>query len=104
MNARRLVIAIAIVILLIVVLAAAFPYRYVVLSKLNVSAGDNESALGLRKVADIPLEGGASRFDYQSIDPQRGLLFIAHLGAGQVVAFDLKQQKVVAYIPDVASA
>jgi len=104
MNARRMVIGIAIVSLLIVVIAAAFPYQYVVLSKLNVSAGGSEAALGLRKVADIPLEGGASRFDYQTIDAQRGLLFIAHLGAGQVVAFDLKQQQVAAYIPDVASA
>ncbi len=69
-----------------------------------VTVGSIETALGLRKIADIPLEGGSSRFDYQSIDPQRGLLFIAHLGASQVIAFDLKQQKVAAYIPDVASA
>ncbi len=65
-------------------------------------SNDPARALGLRAIADVPLEGGASRFDYQSIDPQRGLLFIAHLGAGQVVVFDLKQQKVAAYIPDVA--
>ncbi len=74
-------------------------------SSLPSSAGpsnDPARAIGLRAIADIPLEGGASRFDYQSIDPQRSLLFIAHLGAGQVVVFDLKQQKVAAYIPDVA--
>lgn len=65
-------------------------------------SNDPARSLGLRLVADIPLEGGASRFDYQSIDPQRSLLFIAHLGAGQVIAFDLKQQQVAAYIPDVA--
>lgn len=104
MKARRIVISIAVLIVVAVALVVAFPYRYVVLSKLNVSAGDSESALGLRKLADIPLEGGATRFDYQSIDPQRGLLFISHLGDGQVVAFDLKQQKVAATIPDVASA
>ena len=102
MKARRAVISIAILVLLFVALVLAFPYRYVMLSKLNVSAGEGESTLGLRKLADIPLEGGTTRYDYLSIDPQRGLLFIAHLGAGQVVVFDLKQQKVAAYIPDVA--
>jgi hypothetical protein len=96
MKARKIAIGIVILILLVVVLVVAFPYRFVLLSKLNVSAGESEAALGLRKVVDIPLEGGATRFDYPSIDPQRGLLFIAHLGAGQVVVFYLKQQKVAA--------
>ena len=99
--------AIAGAVILAVLVAAgvvAYTYRYVVLSKLNVSTGDSAAALGLRQVGEIALEGGASRFDYQSIDPQRGLLFIAHLGAGQVVAFDLTNQKVAGYIPDVASA
>lgn len=65
---------------------------------------DKAQSLGLRQVADIPLEGGTTRFDYQSVDEQRGLLFIAHLGSDQVVVFDLKQQKVAAYIPGVAGA
>ena len=103
MKVRRVVSITAVLVLLIAIIAVVFPYRYVVLSKLNVNLGENESAIGLRKVADIPLQGGATRFDYQSIDPQRGLLFIAHLGAGQVVVFDLKQQQVAAYIPEVAS-
>jgi DNA-binding beta-propeller fold protein YncE len=102
MKSRRFIILIAILILLIVVVAIAIPFRFLVLSKLNVNAGDTESALGLNKLADIPLEGSASRMDYQSIDAQRGLLFISHLGGDQVIAFDLKQQKVAAYISDVA--
>jgi YVTN family beta-propeller protein len=104
MKARRLVILVAILGVLTVALSVAFVYRYFVLSKLNVAAGDSEAALGLRKLAEIPLPGGATRFDYQSIDSQRGLLFIAHLGDGQVIAFDLRQQKVAAIIPDVAGA
>jgi DNA-binding beta-propeller fold protein YncE len=36
----------------------------------------------LRVVARIPLPGGSSRFDYASLDSRRGLLFVAHLGAG----------------------
>ena len=53
-------------------------------------------------VRDIPLQGKATRFDYQSIDPERNLLFIAHLGDGQVVVFDMSRQRVVTSIPNVA--
>jgi DNA-binding beta-propeller fold protein YncE len=51
--------------------------------------------LGLRTVATIPLPGNTSRFDYASLDPQRGLLFIAHLGAGQVIEVDIHAGRVV---------
>jgi DNA-binding beta-propeller fold protein YncE len=91
-----------ILILLLVVGAVAFSYRFRLLSKLNINTGGNEAVIGLRQVADIPLDGGATRFDYQSLDPRRGLLFIAHLGAGQVIVFDVQQQKVIATIPDIA--
>ena len=49
---------------------------------------------------DIPLPGPANRFDYESIDPERDLLFIAHLGAGAVVVYDLKTNKVIANVED----
>lgn len=95
-------------IILILIVAAiyfGFSYRYVVLSKLNIGApSDSAQALGLRQVGESPLPGSASRLDYASVDPERGLLFIAHLGAGHVIAFDLKSQQVVADIPDIASA
>jgi YVTN family beta-propeller protein len=58
-------------------------------------------ALPLKTVADIPLTGGSSRFDYLSLDSQTGLLFIAHLGASIVSVFDTKAGKIVADIPDV---
>src|SRR5256885_10997079 len=35
----------------------------------------------MRAVADIPLPGSASRFDYQSLEPAAGRLFISHMGA-----------------------
>jgi len=54
-------------------------------------AGDE---LPLRKVRDVPLPGTATRFDYQSVDVTRRRLFIAHLGAGSVVSFDLSRQRV----------
>ena len=52
----------------------------------------------IKLVADIPLAGGSSRFDYQSFDEPQGRLYIAHLGAGSVTVFDTKAQKVVANI------
>jgi DNA-binding beta-propeller fold protein YncE len=56
--------------------------------------------LGLHRAATIPLPGDSSRFDYASLDSGRGLLFIAHLGAGQVIEVDIHTQKVIRTIPD----
>lgn len=50
----------------------------------------------LRLVADIPLPGSASRFDYQSLEPALGRLFISHMGAGRLVVFDTRAQQVIA--------
>src|SRR6266581_1398806 len=50
----------------------------------------------LRVVADVPLPGSASRFDYQSLEPASGRLFISHMGAGQVVVFDVRAGRVIA--------
>jgi len=58
----------------------------------------------LETVADIPLPGGTARFDYQSIDPKRGLLFISHMGDGQLIVFDMKQQNVVGIVDQVPGA
>ena len=49
----------------------------------------------LRVVARIPLPGGNSRFDYASLDPGRGLLFVAHLGASQVIEINVRTDQVV---------
>src|SRR6266487_821923 len=48
----------------------------------------------LRVIADVPLPGSASRFDYQSLEPS-GRLFISHMGAGQLVVFDAQAGKVI---------
>ena len=50
-------------------------------------------------VATIPLPGGASRFDYQSLDPKTGRLYLSHLGEGRLVVFDTRTRKVVADLP-----
>src|SRR6266852_1579193 len=49
----------------------------------------------LRVVTDVPLPGSASRFDYQSLEPASGRLFISHMGAGQLVAFDVRAGEVI---------
>jgi DNA-binding beta-propeller fold protein YncE len=52
----------------------------------------------LRIVSDIPLSGSASRFDYQSLEPASGRLFISHMGAGQLVVFDVRAGRVLAIL------
>jgi len=49
----------------------------------------------LRVIADVPLPGSASRFDYQSLESASGRLFISHMGAGQLVVFDAQAGKVI---------
>jgi YVTN family beta-propeller protein len=54
----------------------------------------------LKQIADVPLTGGGSRFDYQSMDEQNGQLYIAHLGAGRLISFDTQTRKITADIAD----
>jgi DNA-binding beta-propeller fold protein YncE len=68
------------------------------------AAAATRSALPLKRVADVPLPGGSSRFDYQSVDARRHRLYIAHLGAGAVIAFDVRRRRVAGNIGDVAGA
>jgi DNA-binding beta-propeller fold protein YncE len=53
-----------------------------------------------RLVADLPLPGKAARFDYQSFDARAGWLWIAHMGAGEVLAVDVRRRQVVAQVPN----
>src|SRR5580693_9509746 len=43
---------------------------------------------------DVPLNGGTFRFDGQAFDPDTGTLFIAHMGAGQIIACNTKTGQV----------
>jgi DNA-binding beta-propeller fold protein YncE len=62
-------------------------------------AASSSGRLPLEWVADVRLPGNATRFDYQSIDPNRRLLFAAHLGDGAVVVVDVSRRRVVGTIP-----
>lgn len=59
--------------------------------------------LPLDPVADVPLPGSASRFDYQAVDPVNRRLYIAHLGDSSLVVFDLDGHRVVQEIPGLPS-
>jgi YVTN family beta-propeller protein len=69
----------------------------------NVS-GSPESvasgALPLRTVTDIPLTGGTTRLDYQSLDSSTGRLYIAHLGSDLMTVFDINKQMIVGDVKD----
>jgi DNA-binding beta-propeller fold protein YncE len=79
-------------------LAALGAAALLTLSGVAGAAGGG-SSLPLRAVALLELPGPASRFDYQSIDPKTHLLWIAHMNADELLAFDLRRGKVVKRIP-----
>jgi DNA-binding beta-propeller fold protein YncE len=56
----------------------------------------------LHQVRQTPLPGDSSRFDYASLDAGRGLLFIAHLGASQVIEVDVHAPRVVRTINNIS--
>jgi YVTN family beta-propeller protein len=52
--------------------------------------------LHLRLLVDVPLGGRATRLDYASVDAGRQLLFIAHLGDGEVIVVDTESHRLYA--------
>jgi len=46
-------------------------------------------------VVVLALPGDGSRFDYASLDAERGLLFVAHLGASEVLEVDVHSHRVL---------
>jgi DNA-binding beta-propeller fold protein YncE len=82
--------------LLLVLLAACNPARLLQGGGLGASASNQQTTpASFRIIRDVPLTGGTSRFDYQSLDPQAHRLYIAHLGAGLVTVFDTQTSAVV---------
>src|SRR4051812_43501318 len=97
-SKRRKAVMISAALLVLGLLAAGLiRYRDLAMSVLNINLArpDSAAALGLRLLADVTLNGGATRFDYQVVDGVRNRLFIAHLGADLVTVFDLKNQRVI---------
>jgi DNA-binding beta-propeller fold protein YncE len=56
--------------------------------------------LPLRKVSETALTGGPVRFDYTALDVGRGRLFIAHMGASELIDVDVRAHAVVRTLPN----
>ena len=61
---------------------------------------DIPNSLPLRTLTDIPLTGGTTRLDYQSLDSSSGRLYIAHLGSDLMTVFDVNKQTIVGDVKD----
>ena len=96
MSRRR---AVLLYVVLCVLSAGAGVFVYRVPQAAN-SSGTTD--LPLTHVADVPLPGRSTRLDYESFDPVRHLLFIAHLGDSEVVVVDTQNSRVVARIGNIA--
>jgi DNA-binding beta-propeller fold protein YncE len=59
---------------------------------------------GLKLVREIPLPGPANRFDYQSLDPSTGRIYMNHMNAGRTIVFDADSGRVITEIADVPRA
>jgi DNA-binding beta-propeller fold protein YncE len=73
-----------------------------VLACVEAAASTATSQLPLQQLADLALPGNPTRLDYQSLDPQRHLLFVAHLGDSEVVVVDTKAKRVVGTVQNVS--
>jgi DNA-binding beta-propeller fold protein YncE len=65
-----------------------------------VASGSPEAGSPLRLVEDVPLPGGANRFDYQQFDPTTGRLYIAHMRDGELLVFDVSSRTVAGTVND----
>jgi len=76
------------------------------LSPGSVAASDADRMSALAKnlplhiLSDVPLTGGATRLDYQSLDSENGRLYIAHLGSDLMTVFDVNKQTIVGDVKD----
>jgi YVTN family beta-propeller protein len=67
----------------------------------GTSAFAQSTTVTLQKLADYPLPGDTSRYDYLSFDPTSHRMYIAHLGMGVVHVFDTQTKQVVGTIESV---
>ena len=66
----------------------------------SLPSSATSGSLPLRTLRDVPLSGGATRFDYQSFDEATGRLYIAHLGDGALTVFDANKETVSGDVKD----
>jgi DNA-binding beta-propeller fold protein YncE len=66
----------------------------------GADTSESPGNLPLRILTDVPLTGGTTRLDYQSVDTENGRLYIAHLGSDMMTVFDVKKQSIVGDVKD----
>lgn len=76
--------------------------RLVIAAALTLAACNTVPTPSGHPPAEIVLPGNNSRFDYATIDSWRGLMFIAHLGASEVIEVAVHANRVVRIIPALA--
>lgn len=81
-----------------------YPIPFVLAAVLGPSipasaAAQNPFAPLFTKVADIPIGAKTSRFDYESLDPTTGRLFVSKMGAGKLLVFDVRNLKLLTELP-----
>jgi YVTN family beta-propeller protein len=88
----------------LVVLAALF--AEVKLRRHATACVEQSQELPLRTVVDVEVTGWRAtptgklpRMDYQTIDPDRGVLYVAYPGNDEILIFDINQSKIVGHIP-----
>lgn len=59
---------------------------------------------GFTLASEIPLPGPANRFDYQSVDPGAGRIYMNHMNAGRTIVFDADRNSVITEIPNLPRA
>jgi DNA-binding beta-propeller fold protein YncE len=64
------------------------------------STSTQSAELPLRQVSEMALSGGPVRFDYTAMDVERGRLFIAHMGAGELIDVDVRAHAVLRTVPN----
>jgi DNA-binding beta-propeller fold protein YncE len=64
------------------------------------SSTHQDGALPLRLISETRLTGGPVRFDYAALDVGRGRLFLAHMGASELIDVDIRQYTVVRTLPN----
>jgi DNA-binding beta-propeller fold protein YncE len=74
-------------------------FLVVALAAASAASAQTRGPLPLRAVARVPLSGPAVRFDYTSVDPRTHTLWIAHMDAGRLLAFDLRRRRIRHTVP-----
>lgn len=75
-------------------LAVVFVVGLAVVGFASSSAAHVRGSLPLRSVARVALSGPPVRFDYTSIDPTTHTLWISHMDANRLLAFNVVQRKI----------